>query len=64
MYRHSYQSYIWNLCVSFWIEKFGKKLIIGDIVKKHDSLYEEKNLKEDFNMKSKEKKKGDNKKKK
>jgi tRNA pseudouridine13 synthase len=49
LFPHSYQSYIWNLSVSYRIEKFGKKLIIGDIVKKHDSLYEEKNQEEDFN---------------
>ena len=48
LYPHAYQSYIWNLSVSYRIEKFGKKLIIGDIVKKHESLYEEKNQEEDY----------------
>lgn len=47
LYPHSYQSYIWNMSVSYRISKYGRKLIIGDIVKKHESLYQEKNQEED-----------------
>ncbi len=47
LYPHSYQSYIWNKTVSYRISKYGRKLIIGDIVKKHESLYQEKNQEED-----------------
>ena len=47
LYPHAYQSYIWNMTVSYRIEKYGRKLIIGDIVKKHESLYEEKNQEDD-----------------
>ena len=47
LYPHSYQSYIWNMSVSYRISKYGKKLIVGDIVKKHESLYQEKNQEED-----------------
>ena len=47
LYPHSYQSYIWNLTVSYRIKKYGRNLIIGDIVKKHESLYQEKNQEED-----------------
>jgi tRNA pseudouridine13 synthase len=47
LYPHSYQSYIWNMSVSYRIKKYGRKLIIGDIVKKHESLYQEKNQEED-----------------
>ena len=50
LYPHSYQSYIWNLTVSYRLKKYGRKLIIGDIVKKHESLYQEKNQEEDFDI--------------
>ena len=41
LYPHAYQSYIWNMSVSFRIEKLGRKLTMGDIVKKKDSNYKE-----------------------
>lgn len=47
LYPHAYQSYIWNLSVSYRLTKYGKKIVIGDIVKKHAALYEEKNQEED-----------------
>ena len=50
LYPHSYQSYIWNLTVSYRLKKYGRKLIIGDIVKKHESLYQEKNQEEDCDI--------------
>ena len=50
LYPHAYQSYIWNLTVSHRIKKYGRKLIIGDIVKKHESLYQEKNQEEDCDV--------------
>ena len=50
LYPHSYQSYIWNMTVSYRIKKYGRKLIIGDIVKKHESLYQEKNQEEDCDI--------------
>ena len=50
LYPHSYQSYIWNLTVSYRLKKYGRKLIIGDIVKKHESLYQEKNQEEDCDV--------------
>ena len=50
LYPHSYQSYIWNKTVSYRISKYGRKLIIGDIVKKHESLYQEKNQEEDCDI--------------
>ena len=50
LYPHSYQSYIWNLTVSYRLKKYGRKLIVGDIVKKHESLYQEKNQEEDCDI--------------
>ena len=50
LYPHSYQSYIWNKTVSHRISKYGRKLMIGDIVKKHESLYQEKNQEEDCDI--------------
>ena len=50
LYPHSYQSYIWNLTVSYRLKKYGRQLIIGDIVKKHESLYQEKNQEEDCDI--------------
>ena len=50
LYPHSYQSYIWNLTVSYRLKKYGRKLIVGDIVKKHESLYQEKNQEEDIDV--------------
>ena len=50
LYPHAYQSYIWNLTVSYRLKKYGRKLIIGDIVKKHESLYQEKNQEEDCDI--------------
>ena len=50
LYPHAYQSYIWNLTVSHRIKKYERKLIIGDIVKKHESLYQEKNQEEDCDV--------------
>ena len=50
LYPHAYQSYIWNLTVSHRLKKYGRKLIIGDIVKKHESLYQEKNQEEDCDI--------------
>ena len=64
LYPHAYQSYIWNLTVSHRIKKYGRKLIIGDIVKKHESLYQEKNQEEDCDVPDEEnddKKKSDKK---
>ena len=54
LYPHSYQSYIWNMTVSYRISKYGRKLIIGDIVKKHESLYQEKNQEEDCDIQEEE----------
>ena len=42
LYPHSYQSYIWNMTVSYRISKYGRKLIIGDIVKKHEPFIRRK----------------------
>ena len=50
LYPHSYQSYIWNMTVSYRVSKYGRKLILGDIVKKHESLYQEKNQEEDYDI--------------
>ena len=50
LYPHAYQSFIWNLTVSHRLKKYGRKLIIGDIVKKHESLYQEKNQEEDCDI--------------
>lgn len=47
LYPHAYQSYIWNLTVSYRIKELGKKLIIGDIVKKPNATIEEINQEED-----------------
>ena len=57
LYPHSYQSYIWNMSVSYRISKYGRKLIIGDIVKKHESLYQEKNQEEEEDEENVNKKK-------
>ena len=59
LYPHSYQSYIWNKTVSYRISKYGRKLIIGDIVKKHESLYQEKNQEEDCDCGEEEEKEKD-----
>jgi tRNA pseudouridine13 synthase len=60
LYPHSYQSYIWNMTVSYRISKYGRKLIIGDIVKKHESLYQEKNQEEDCDIPEEEDKNENN----
>lgn len=60
LYPHSYQSYIWNMTVSYRISKYGRKLIIGDIVKKHESLYQEKNQEEDCDIQEDEEKNENN----
>lgn len=60
LYPHSYQSYIWNMTVSYRISKYGRKLIIGDIVKKHESLYQEKNQEEDCDIQEEEEKNENN----
>ena len=54
LYPHSYQSYIWNMSVSYRLSKYGRKLIVGDIVKKHESLYQEKNQEEDCDCEEEE----------
>ena len=62
LYPHSYQSYIWNLTVSYRLKKYGRKLIVGDIVKKHESLYQEKNQEEDIDVPDEDNKNDDKKK--
>jgi tRNA pseudouridine13 synthase len=47
LYPHAYQSYIWNKCVSYRLRELGRILVIGDIVKKHSALYQEKTQEED-----------------
>ena len=42
LYPHAYQSYIWNKTISYRLKTHGYTLIIGDIVKKHSALYQEK----------------------
>jgi len=37
LYIHAYQSYVWNSVVSKRVEKFGAKLVIGDLVLPPDS---------------------------
>ncbi|EGR27709.1 pseudouridine synthase, putative [Ichthyophthirius multifiliis] len=48
LYCHAYQSYLWNQLASIRIEKYGKKIILGDIVAKRkefftNSINQEKN---------------------
>ena len=37
IYIHAYQSYVWNRAVSERLRKFGKKVLIGDMVIKYNS---------------------------
>ncbi|VDO94771.1 unnamed protein product [Soboliphyme baturini] len=39
LYLHSYQSYLWNIAVSRRLQKYGKSVMIGDLVMKNDSKY-------------------------
>jgi tRNA pseudouridine13 synthase len=46
MYVHSYQSYIWNTLVSKRIERFGIRVVPGDLVAREECLSVE--MSEDF----------------
>ncbi|KAI8892309.1 pseudouridine synthase [Globomyces pollinis-pini] len=51
MYLHSYQSRIWNEMVNIRIERYGKKVVVGDIVKLDSLPTEEKKSEEGKNEK-------------
>lgn len=44
IYIHAYQSYVWNRAVSERLRRFGKKVLVGDLVAKADLLEEDVDL--------------------
>lgn len=49
IYIHAYQSYVWNKAVSERIRRFGRKVLVGDLVikKENEELLEEASQQED-----------------
>ena len=47
IYLHAYQSYVWNEAVSRRLEKFGRKVLVGDLVIKKEQAHLIDNIVED-----------------
>ena len=50
IYLHAYQSYIWNQAVSKRLEKFGRQVLIGDLVIKKEQAHLIDNIIEDLSV--------------